>query len=117
MRSTNNASSAKDHIKSKHEDHPLAVIAEQKTTDKAKNDIDLAETEPLSILDTTSQKDLSKTGVAAYQASAIDASCTVISSGGNQKKRFFRPHQKMLNVLISKWVISQGQPYTATKHR
>ncbi|ETI37755.1 hypothetical protein F442_16223, partial [Phytophthora nicotianae P10297] len=36
LRSTRNTNNAKDHIKSKHGDHPLAVLAEQNTAQKPK---------------------------------------------------------------------------------
>ncbi|KAE9010789.1 hypothetical protein PR002_g15261 [Phytophthora rubi] len=53
LRNTKNASNAKDHIKSKHADHPLAKLAEQKTTQKAKNDVVRAEADAQAVLDLT----------------------------------------------------------------
>lgn len=107
LRNTKHASNAKDHIKSMHKDHPLAILAEQKVTEKAKDDVENAEAEArsvldLSVVDTTTSNTTTSPGLKA------DSSITTSKS----TKRFFRPNEKMVSVLISKWLVNQGLPYT-----
>ncbi|KUF82326.1 hypothetical protein AM588_10000360 [Phytophthora nicotianae] len=115
--STKNASNAKTHIKLMHADHPLAVLAEQKITDKAKDDIVGGEADACSILEPTTADrpdeldNEDKTTIPATTAPAglkDEAVCLTPKPA----KRFFRPNEKMINVLISKWMINQGLPYT-----
>ncbi|KAI9992242.1 hypothetical protein PInf_017627 [Phytophthora infestans] len=48
LRNTKNASNAKDHIKLKHADHPLAIHAEQSATDKSRKDVESTEVDSAS---------------------------------------------------------------------
>lgn len=84
------ASNAKDHIKLIHADHPLAVLAEQSSNDKAKTDVQSAEAEAHTVLDLTRET-----------AIVTSAEATTSSPTG---KRFFRANEKTLNVLISSFL-------------
>ncbi|KAE9092206.1 hypothetical protein PF006_g24753 [Phytophthora fragariae] len=107
LRNTKNASNAKDHIKSKHADHPLAKLAEQKTTQRAKNDVVRAEAGAQAVLDLTVDHEIDSA------ATRSTTSASVSMTAAKTTKRFFRASEKTLNVLISKWMISQGMSYTA----
>ncbi|KAI9997735.1 hypothetical protein PInf_001666 [Phytophthora infestans] len=105
LRNTKNASNAKDHIKLKHADHPLAIHAEQRATDKSRKDVKSAEVDSASVLDLTRDPDQNQTSITSPDEA-------ILVSGGSASKPFFRVSEKTLNVLVSKLLISQGLPYT-----
>ncbi|EEY57368.1 uncharacterized protein PITG_11219 [Phytophthora infestans T30-4] len=105
LRNTKNASNAKDHIKLKHADHPLAIHAEQSATDKSRKDVESAEVDSASVLDLTRDPDQNQTSITSPDEA-------ILVSGGSASKPFFRVSEKTLNVLVSKLLISQGLPYT-----
>ncbi|ETN10330.1 hypothetical protein PPTG_10980 [Phytophthora nicotianae INRA-310] len=80
------ASNAKDHAKLKHADHPLAILADQNLT--------------------------RGTGGAVASTTPSPGATTGATTSGESGSRFFRATEKTLNVLISKFLVSQGLPYT-----
>ncbi|ETL41188.1 hypothetical protein L916_07771, partial [Phytophthora nicotianae] len=80
------ASNAKDHVKLKHADHPLAILADQNLT--------------------------RGTGGAVASTTPSPGATTGATTSGESGSRFFRATEKTLNVLISKFLVSQGLPYT-----
>ncbi|KAI9980675.1 hypothetical protein PInf_009991 [Phytophthora infestans] len=108
LRSTKNTSNAKEHIKSRHADHPLAILAEQTTAQKAKDDVMSAEDDTRVVLDLT---------CGGENDATTSAPITTGSSAGNKSlaKRFFKADEKTLHVLISKWLITQGIPHPACR--
>ncbi|GMF15904.1 unnamed protein product [Phytophthora fragariaefolia] len=114
LRNTKHASNAKDHIKSKHADHPTAVLAEMKTTQKAMDGVISAEADVQDVLYLTGGDYASDATAAAIATGTTTASAVAVSTAPTKPpKRFFNANQKTLNVLISKWLISKGLPYTA----
>ncbi|KAG1685732.1 hypothetical protein DVH05_008925 [Phytophthora capsici] len=108
LRNTRNASNAKDHIKSKHADHPLAILAEQSATDKSKADVTDAE----AVLDLTQEPE--NADISPETTTTTGTTTTSVSAGavsvGAASPRFFGASEKTINVLISKFLISQGLP-------
>ncbi|ETO76582.1 hypothetical protein F444_08061 [Phytophthora nicotianae P1976] len=101
------ASNAKDHAKLKHADHPLAILADQSATEKSKTDVETAETDADAVLDLTRG-----TGGAVASTTPSPGATTGATTSGESGSRFFRATEKTLNVLISKFLVSQGLPYT-----
>ncbi|KAG1687186.1 hypothetical protein DVH05_005353 [Phytophthora capsici] len=104
LRCTKNTSNAKDHIKSKHGDHPLAVLAEQNTAQKAKTDVLTAEADAEEVLDLT--------GGSGQESKTADMATTTTCK---TPQRFFKASERTLHVLISKWLITQGIPFPACR--
>ncbi|KAG6977017.1 hypothetical protein JG688_00000818 [Phytophthora aleatoria] len=105
LRNTKNASNTKDHVKLKHADHPLAILAEQSATEKSMKDVEAAETDTQAVLDLTRDPEQKETTATTSDEVGVETT-------GSASKRFFRASEKTLNVLISKFLISQGIPYT-----
>ncbi|POM75993.1 Hypothetical protein PHPALM_6821 [Phytophthora palmivora] len=98
LRNTKNASNAKGHFKSKHANHPLAILAEQRTTLKAKDAVVTAEAATQAVLQ------CQKKNWCDYEYYC--GVCVYVLCDS------FQPVKEQLNVLLSKWLISQGLPYT-----
>ncbi|POM63904.1 hypothetical protein PHPALM_20637 [Phytophthora palmivora] len=114
LRNTNLASNVKDQIKAKHADHPLPVLAEMKTTQKAMDDVISAEVDVQTVLDLTGSEYTSDATAAATATGTTTASVVAVTTvPTNPSKRYFKANENTLNVLISKWLISKGFPYTA----
>ncbi|ETL94356.1 hypothetical protein L917_07655 [Phytophthora nicotianae] len=101
------ASNANDHVKLKHADHPLAILADQSATEKSKTDVETAEADADAVLDLTRG-----TGGAVASTTPSPGATTGAITAGESGSRFFRATEKTLNVLISKFLVSQGLPYT-----
>ncbi|KAG1707330.1 hypothetical protein DVH05_026522 [Phytophthora capsici] len=110
LRCTYNISNAKDHIKTKHADHPLAVLAEQSTTQKAKVDVVNVEAEAEEVLDLTSDLNVDTTTISSTTKATTMTSSSVVAIAAKSPQQFFKANEKTLHVLISKWLISQGIP-------
>lgn len=77
LRSTLNASNAKDHIKSKHADHPLAVLAEQSATEKSKAGVMDAE----AVLELTREPDTATITPETTTTTGTATTSTTITAG------------------------------------
>ncbi|OWZ01418.1 hypothetical protein PHMEG_00027196, partial [Phytophthora megakarya] len=108
LRNTRHTSNAKDHIVSKHKDHPLAILVEHSITQKAKDDVVSAETDAQDVQDLTGD---------TTTTVAPDSTVAVATTTSRSPQRFFKPNEKTLHVLISKWLITQGIPFPACRSR
>ncbi|ETP00372.1 hypothetical protein F441_22208, partial [Phytophthora nicotianae CJ01A1] len=113
LRCTKNTSNAKDHIKTKHADHPLAVLAEQTTTQKAKAGIVNAEAGAEEVLDLTSDSKADTTTTSSSTTTTSTTGSSVVAIAAKSPQRFFKANEKTLHVLISKWLITQGIGFPA----
>ncbi|ETO59338.1 hypothetical protein F444_22296 [Phytophthora nicotianae P1976] len=115
LRCTKNTSNAKDHIKTKHADHPLAVLAEQTTTQKAKAGIVNAEAGAEEVLDLTNDSKADTTTTFSATTTTSTTGSSVVDIAAKSPQRFFKANEKTLHVLISKWLITQGIGFPACR--
>ncbi|ETO58629.1 hypothetical protein F444_22990 [Phytophthora nicotianae P1976] len=83
------ASNANDHVKLKHADHPLAILADQSATEKSKTDVETAEADADAVLDLTRG-----TGGAVASTTPSPGATTGAITAGESGSRFFRVTEK-----------------------